>query len=838
MNTYHPLGAARRLIKPQGRSREWTSTHVLLLIITFQAVFMIFMGMHGPSFGSHHNGEPNAGPKHHPKGGKTEWKASKKMNNRNVLQKPTTSKNRGSNQNPKSPDDINKVDAKDAGLDEEKIHVPPKKKTPPKVIQPKKTNPLPTKPPKATSPPQYKEMLQVKEWEVNTKDLPGALHFHFAHERQEPSFRQTLPINRNKWSDAQKEATLKMVKSKQIIKPCQYFHPTDGSLRFMESCFNTEQGNHNGLIAYNAQSFTRIWCGKTIKPGAVQHSHKKEVCNETARVLLESDKMLGIERTDLKHLPPVVFRREGSTAKLESVQDCDVPCQFTMDTCVEPDGKKQKGPACLPDVSDWTVEGTDFRFKYSMMDVRDAPQINIMRKGYRHHQFYATRSFSAEIPLSSFDWEKYGENTPANDFKKAGKKGLCFIHIEPCSGEIRPDVWAAKIKEAFKGKFDAYGPCKFPKLNIKITKQDVYNYKDRQKIMSQYMFTLVIGQSQSPDFVQDMVWDALQAGSIPIYFGAPNIKEHVPPQSIIKGAEFPSQEALAKYLEEIMADQSKWRQYHAWRDEDTVYLEEKYGFLKEKSSSPYCRMCRWATATKYALGWNPVTQSIQTPAVDRTLCVNPKDEVKFPFLEVWMSNLGVQEPKGRKICDKTSATQTMVFDEIALTRTVSTHDNGVIDIEITDIKSIRDKEKIVMRLDFHKDIQNVEGAHILHPHQLMANEKDSSSELIPLMSSIAIQDKKTRVTVLANWPTELLTPNVESTIDILIQDLRKAKEVGEEDPETGFRSRLAKDDVRRVRVIMEDVNLLRDVSTEYSISPYAHLMMKDFLDPLMHFYID
>lgn len=809
--------------KNRAKPREWNTAHAILLIIVLQAGFMIFMASQGPSFGNNEaKGDPNQRLKT-----KSGWNAKKKTESRNALgahQAKHKKRYRLDNNNAER-------------LQEE----PPQKIISERNQEtaPKKLSPLTTKPPQVTTPPQYKEMAQVEGWDVNSGNFPGALHLHFSNERHEPSFRRALKLTNEKWEDAAKDASALLINKKQTIKSCQYYHADEvsgSSIRVIESCLSPEKSanKYKGLIAYNSQSFPRIWCGKTIDARHVQHYHKHEVCNETARILLESDRLLGSSRADLKRLPPVVFIRNNSDAKIESVQDCDVPCKFTMDTC----GDKKKGTTCLPAVADFTVEDTDFKFKYSMMDPRDAPEVNIMRKGYRDHQFYATRSFASEIPLSNFDWDKYGEITSKNDFKNGGEKGICFVHVEPCTGEIRPGVWAKKIQDAFKGNFDAYGPCNFPKMTMKDTELDVYDYKDRQKIMKEYMFTLVIGQSQTPDFVQEMVWDALQAGSIPVYFGAPNIKEHVPPASVISGAEFSSREALAEYLERVSTDESEWKKYHMWRDDETQHLEEKYGFLKEKSSSSYCRMCRWALATKYALGWNVTTQTIQPPAVDRTFCVNSKNEVKGPFVEHWMSDLGMQEPKGKKICEKYSAIQTMEFDDISLTRTVSSHDNGVIDMEITDIRSLRNKGRIVLRLDFHDEIHNVEGAHVSHPHQLLS-ASHYVTDHIPLMSSIAIEDSRTRVTVLANWATELMTPSLESTIDVLIQDLRTAgQDESQKDPDTGFYSRLSADDTRRIRLIVEDVNALRDVPTEYSISPFASQMIKDFLDPLMYFYVE
>ena len=48
--------------------------------------------------------------------------------------------------------------------------------------------------------------------------------------------------------------------------------------------------------------------------------------------------------------------------------------------------------------------------------------------------------------------------------------------------------------------------------------------------------------------------------------------------------------------------------------------------------------------------------------------------------------------------------------------------------------------------------------------------------------------------------------------------------------------RLMVDETLKIRIILEDVHPLRDGSTEYNVSPFARLMMTDFLDPLIFFY--
>lgn len=63
--------------------------------------------------------------------------------------------------------------------------------------------------------------------------------------------------------------------------------------------------------------------------------------------------------------------------------------------------------------------------------------------------------------------------------------------------------------------------------------------------MSHYKFVLAIENTMTESYVTEKLFYALDSGSIPIYFGAPNVWDFVPPHSIIDGTKFRSLESLA-----------------------------------------------------------------------------------------------------------------------------------------------------------------------------------------------------------------------------------------------------------------------------------------------------
>lgn len=83
--------------------------------------------------------------------------------------------------------------------------------------------------------------------------------------------------------------------------------------------------------------------------------------------------------------------------------------------------------------------------------------------------------------------------------------------------------------------------------------------------MSHYKFVLAIENTFRDSYVTEKLFYAFDAGSVPIYFGAPNVLELVPPNSIIVGDSFKSMAHLATYVKQLAENPVKYAEFHAWR---------------------------------------------------------------------------------------------------------------------------------------------------------------------------------------------------------------------------------------------------------------------------------
>jgi alpha-1,4-fucosyltransferase len=112
--------------------------------------------------------------------------------------------------------------------------------------------------------------------------------------------------------------------------------------------------------------------------------------------------------------------------------------------------------------------------------------------------------------------------------------------------------------------------------------------------MSHYKFVLAIENTFVDSYVTEKLFYALDVGSVPIYFGAPNVLELVPPKSIILGSDFDNIERLADYVKRLANNPVEYAEYHAWRRCGVLgnYVHTRAVSL---DSLP-CRLCAMASS--------------------------------------------------------------------------------------------------------------------------------------------------------------------------------------------------------------------------------------------------
>jgi hypothetical protein len=84
---------------------------------------------------------------------------------------------------------------------------------------------------------------------------------------------------------------------------------------------------------------------------------------------------------------------------------------------------------------------------------------------------------------------------------------------------------------------------------------------------ARYRFSLAFENAIARDYVTEKFYDPLLAGSVPVYFGAPNIEDFAPgDQCFINIADFPDPRSLADYLLALSRDERAYQNYFSWKE--------------------------------------------------------------------------------------------------------------------------------------------------------------------------------------------------------------------------------------------------------------------------------
>lgn len=115
----------------------------------------------------------------------------------------------------------------------------------------------------------------------------------------------------------------------------------------------------------------------------------------------------------------------------------------------------------------------------------------------------------------------------------------------------------------------------------------------KQAAISNYLFYFAFENTREPGYVTEKVFDALIAGTVPVYLGSSEDCKKIVPfkHAVIYVDDFDSISSLSKHLIYLAKTKSAYDEYRSWRQNFTGDLSSFSPLLKK--SWP-CRICEWA----------------------------------------------------------------------------------------------------------------------------------------------------------------------------------------------------------------------------------------------------
>jgi hypothetical protein len=120
------------------------------------------------------------------------------------------------------------------------------------------------------------------------------------------------------------------------------------------------------------------------------------------------------------------------------------------------------------------------------------------------------------------------------------------------------------------------------------------SFSNKIKIFQQYKFVLAFENNNITDYVTEKMINVLQAGSVPVYMGAPNVHPDWTPgeNSILRTDDFESPKHLAEFLQRMCENEEEYSQFFEWKKKG---LSSQ--FKKKLSECIFygaeCRLCEY-----------------------------------------------------------------------------------------------------------------------------------------------------------------------------------------------------------------------------------------------------
>ena len=150
--------------------------------------------------------------------------------------------------------------------------------------------------------------------------------------------------------------------------------------------------------------------------------------------------------------------------------------------------------------------------------------------------------------------------------KGKGDIGIIMYLHSDCGTPSDRDTYVAELMKHIQ--VDSYGACLHNRdLPQHLVDPLTMDHQDVLKLQSQYKFSLAFENAICHDYITEKLWRPLTVGSVPVVRGSPTVRDWLPDnKSAIIAEEFASPKELAEFLKSLDADDSKYREYLAWKD--------------------------------------------------------------------------------------------------------------------------------------------------------------------------------------------------------------------------------------------------------------------------------
>jgi len=239
----------------------------------------------------------------------------------------------------------------------------------------------------------------------------------------------------------------------------------------------------------------------------------------------------------------------------------------------------------------------------------------------------ATSSYDASADIQTLFDTVYVEDLKKGppDFSATPSDELATVAHSDCATDFR-NSWLEEIMAEIAKtghKVLSYGRC-FHNTDEFGPGEDSYVHPWMDRAAAR-PFKLVGENVLQPWYVTEKIWNALAEGSVPVYLGAPEVKQMLPEGSFLYADDFPSTQALVQRMLDFTPED--FAKAHAWRDKPT----SEWGIWKDTwlygRHTMMNRICEFAAKQKmegkeFKSGTTPAAHDLPCCPADPTCCLN------------------------------------------------------------------------------------------------------------------------------------------------------------------------------------------------------------------------
>lgn len=318
--------------------------------------------------------------------------------------------------------------------------------------------------------------------------------------------------------------------------------------------------------------------------------------------------------------PILILSSDKQSGYFRNLKECSIGCVFSGDLSLwskadawleripKPRSSQQgvKRPAKICPLQQYILLSMESEAYYPILKKHNAKN-----QGW---DIISSTSIYSDVPLDYAN-KKYNFLSKPIPFENKTKAAAVFISNCGAKNE-RLEIVDHLIKQGFP--IHSYGKC----LN---NKNAPHTTAAKMAILKSHLFSLAFENSNVHSYVTEKFYQSLAVGSIPIYYGAPNIKDFSPTidpmlsiidVNNIKGNIQTKSKIIFKLMNKLMYNKIEYEKLLSWKSKQAIYGPLENVLKRGKMSN--CRLClKVKDAILEGLGTAPKS-SISKPSSKKT----------------------------------------------------------------------------------------------------------------------------------------------------------------------------------------------------------------------------